>query len=195
MNGKHVSSLGLLSDAHDNSCTGKSAASSEEIWASALKSRIYQYFNSFWRRPLSPLSGKTDPIQVHPLGSCNQTLSVCRVKANEEKHHEGGSASASSLRSQAVKRNKLHVLGKGSCCIIPFLLQKDMFTEGKNELQWGTHTASWDDSTSGAVAMNRVSEIIIMTILTDGSGAGSVPTANQTQAIEWPTLQIQQSSR
>lgn len=67
---------------------------------------------------------------------------MCRVKANEEKHSEGGTVSVFIPGIQAVKRKELHVLGKGDWCIIPFLLLKEMFTGGKDELQQGSHTRS-----------------------------------------------------
>lgn len=66
MNGNHISPLvspGISPDAHDYLCTGKSSASSGELWASSLKSRIYQGFYNYWRSPLGPHSGKAKPIQ------------------------------------------------------------------------------------------------------------------------------------
>lgn len=129
---------GVLPDAHVSSCTGKSAASSGELWASTRKSGIYQELYRSWRSHPGWHEEKAEPIQICFLVTGRQSLKVCRLKANNEKLNEGCSVSVSSLGiRQLWERNYMHWAQR---CLIPFLLQKEMFSRGKDELQQDSHT-------------------------------------------------------
>lgn len=109
MNWKHFSPQRVLPDAHVNSCTGKSAANSGELWASTLKSGIYRKFYRSWRSRPGQYGEKAEPIQVCFRVTCKQSLKVCGVKANHEKFNEGCSVSVSSPGIRQLReRNYIH---------------------------------------------------------------------------------------